>query len=83
MYLELKELKKVIIEAKDTKNKLDNLLSEIYKILDDLNIDTFAKINTQNTDNLGELINCYIHDNKYDIKDILEEIKNQLKNNRS
>ena len=75
----LKELKKLINKARDYEFKKSNLIGNIFRILDELNVDLEAKTNAENAYNLSDAITCHIDYGEYNTEAIIKEIKDQIK----
>ncbi len=75
---ELKELKKLINKARHHAIKENELIQDIFKILDDIEIDIEAKTNAENANSLSEAITCHITYGEYDVNSIMKEIKKQI-----
>lgn len=75
---ELKELKKLIIKARSHAIKENALIREIFKILEEIDIDLETETDAENAGNLSEAITCHISYGEYDVDLIIEEIKKQI-----
>jgi hypothetical protein len=75
---ELKELKKLINKARSHAIKQNELIQDIFKTLDNMEIDIEAETQAYNAGNLSEAITCYISYGEYDVDSIMKEIKKQI-----
>jgi hypothetical protein len=66
-------------KARKLETKKDEIMSEIYNLLEQLHVDISVSTKAENADNLDEAIQCCINYNEYSVKGIMNEIKEQLK----
>ena len=76
---ELKELKKLINKARNIQIKKNEVMNNIFEILDDMEIDLDFETEAENADNLEQAIMCYIDFKEYNVNSIIKEIKKQIK----
>lgn len=75
---ELKELKKLISKARNIEIKKIEIIKEIFRILDDKEINLEYETEAENAEDLGQAISCYIDFGEYDINSIFKEIMKQI-----
>ena len=75
---QLKELKKLIYQAKIKYEKAQQAENKIFEFLEQIGIEYLSEIpcNADNADNLEEGISCYLNYGEWSIKDIIDTIKN-------
>jgi len=79
---QLKKLKKLISKAHNLRVKKEEIIREIFIIIENTKINLDCETKAENACNLEEAINCYIDYGEYDVNSIIEEIKHQIKKDK-